>query len=197
MRTQQETFDSIEVEGVRTVYYYGGDKGWINEKEFSGMGNDSYYYMHDKFLDCLKNIDLSDVDFVFRTNSSSYVQKLRLIEFAKTLPAEKLYAGWEIKTNENFNIISGAGIFMSTDVIKILINNISPEFEKEEDYYIGSILNEQGIQTIDDKSRIDYTGGLQQQLVIASLQPYHIRFKTDNRLHDAENMRVIHRLLCS
>jgi hypothetical protein len=200
MQAQQQSWDSVEVEGVRTVYYYGGGKGWVNEKEFSADSEDKYYLMHDKLLHCLKEIDLTGFDFVFRTNSSSYVNKKRLKEFAATLPTEKFYAGWEIQTNDGFNIVSGAGIFMSRDVAEILINEINPAVEKEEDYYIGQILSRHDIKIIDDKRRIDYTGGLYemrrgQELVIAEAQPYHIRFKTRVRLRDAENMKIIHKLI--
>lgn len=211
MRTQQETFDSVEVEGVRTVYYHGGGKVrrpivHTNMGEFKSWYRielyctDSYYFMSHKFKMALKFIeedDENDYDLIFRTNSSSYVNKKALVEFAQTLPTEKLYAGWTFKDSEDFggDCVSGAGIFLSRDTAKILMEEIDPQKEIEEDVYCGRILRKHGITAIDDKSRIDYTGGIQQQLVIASLKPYHIRFKTDSREQDIENMKIIHKLL--
>lgn len=211
MQTQQETWDSVNVEGVKTVYYHGGvpesemlhcsvtysnpRSSW---KRVALQCTDAYYYMGAKFkksLDCVfdDRMELDDFDIIFRTNSSSYVNKKKLIEFAEKLPKEKLYAGWEIKGNEGFNIVSGAGIFMSRDVAEILRDEIDPNFEKEEDYYIGQILSQHNIPIIDDKSREDvnlFVGGY-------SKEKYHFRFKGNhgNRQVDAENMVRVHQYL--
>lgn len=209
MKTQQASWDSVEVEGVETMYYHGGfDPKNIMTEHYSEMVSggsswsqwafkctDKYYFMAAKFKKALEWIKDDEYDYIFRTNSSSYVNKKALLEFAKTLPTEKLYAGWEIKGNEGFNIVSGAGFFLSRDTAKILMENIDPVFEKEEDYYCAKILHEHGIEIIDDKSRYDYTGGVLQQLSIKTLQPYHIRFKTDSREQDIENMKIIHKLI--
>jgi hypothetical protein len=195
LKVQRETWDSIEVEGVRTVYYYGGGKGWVNDKEFSGVGIDSYYYMHDKFVSCLWEMaefpEWKSWDMIFRTNSSSYVNKKKLVEICESMPKQKFYGGWEIQGNAGYNVVSGSGIFMSPDVAEILMNEIQLDFEKEEDCYIASILNDDGIKIIDDKSRWDVDD-------VNDSTPtdrYHYRFKTASRYNDADNMRKLHKLL--
>lgn len=191
MRTQQNSWDAIEVEGVDTVYYYGGGKGW-NGKEFSAKSDDKYYYMHDKLKQCLQGIMcLTEWDLIFRTNSSSYVNKKELVEFAKTLPTEKVYAGWTFKDTEDFggDCVSGAGIFLSRDTAKILMEEIDPNFEQEEDVYCGRILRRHGITAIDDKSRID----VDVDNDYIPLDKYHYRFKHGgDRLIDAHNMILLH-----
>lgn len=190
MKTQQNTWDSVECKNVDTVYYYGGGKGW-NGKEFSANTNDLYYFMSAKFALALKEIALDTYDYIFRTNSSSYVNKKELVEFAKTLPTEKLYAGWTFVDSEDHGglCVSGAGIFLSPDTAKILLDNIDPNFEQEEDVYAGRILRKHGITAIDDKSRYD----------VESFHPYiptnlyHYRCKTGNRLIDAHNMVMLHK----
>lgn len=194
MKTQQCTWDSVEVEGVDTVFYYGGGKGWVNEKEFSGMGTDSYYYMHDKFLDCLKNIDLSKYTFIFRTNSSSYVNKKQLLEFSKTLPKEKLYCGWTVVDSEDHGglAVSGAGIWLSIDTAEILRNEIDKDFEMEEDIYCSRILRKNGITAIDDKSRFD----VPMHFKVVPNDRYHYRFKHGgDRIIDINNMLIVHGLI--
>lgn len=196
MKTQRRTWDSVEVDGVDTVFYYGGGKGWVNEKEFSGMGNDSYYYMHDKLLDCLKNIDLSKYTFIFRTNSSSYINKNKLIEFSKTFPKEKLYCGWTVVDSEDHGglAVSGAGIWLSIDTAEILRNEIDKDFEMEEDIYCSRILRKHGITAIDDKSRFD----IPMHFGVVPHDRYHYRFKTtENRLADIGNMKKLHHILMS
>lgn len=190
MKTQQSSWDSVEVEGVDTVYYYGGGKGW-NGKEFSAKSDDKYYYMHDKLKQCLQGVMCStDWTLIFRTNSSSYVNKSALFEFAKTLPKEKLYAGWTMVDSEDHGglAVSGAGIWLSRDTAEILRNEIDENFEMEEDVYCSRILRKNGIVALDDKSRYD----VESNHDYIPLDRYHYRFKTGNRLIDAHNMRMLH-----
>lgn len=208
MRVQQETFDSVEVEGVRTVYYHGGSTVgrpvvYTNMDEFKSWYRvefpctDSYYFMTEKFKEALKFIekeDINDFDLIFRTNSSSYVNKPALIEFAKTLPREKLYAGWEIEGNAGYNVVSGAGIWLSRDTAKILMEEIDPKREREEDCLIAEILAHHSIPIIDDKSRYDVNGNI--EYVPTDL--YHYRFKHGgDRLIDAHNMILLHNKIIS
>lgn len=204
MEAQQSTFDSVETEGVKTIYYHGGLLGggsfgislrhrdpqapW-ERLEF--QCTDAYYLMANKFKKCLEYIDQQeyDYDYIFRTNSSSYVNKEKLKEFVADLPKEKLYAGWEIEGNAGYNVCSGAGFFLSRDTAEILRESIDPEFEREEDVYCAQLLHEKGIKIIDDKSRIDWP---EYDKDIHSA--YHIRFKGShgNRYKDAEDMRLVH-----
>lgn len=207
MQAQQETWDSIEVEGVRTVYYYGGHEAMPDEKilavvlgktttELICGCTDSYYYMSQKFQIALEFVKDWDYDIIFRTNSSSYVNKQRLKEFAETLPKEKLYAGWTVHDSNSEDkgmCVSGAGIWLSRDTAEILRNEIDPNFEQEEDVYCGRILRKHGIIAIDEQSRYDYPqNNLFDSMTERLRTLYHIRFKTTNRIQDANNMRFIH-----
>lgn len=192
MEMQQKTWDSIEVEGVRTVYYYGGGKGWVNEKEFSANSQDFYYLMHDKLLDCLKEVIDWEWDLVVRTNSSSYLNKSRLIEFCSTLPKEKCYAGWKLN-GDGWSSVSGACIIMSKDIVNLFMQGCDRNFEREEDIYIGQILSGHGIEIIDDKSRYDfYNKHISDAMSKMLATKYHLRFKTEDRIQDGNNMRLVH-----
>lgn len=207
MQAQQATWDAVEVEGVRTVYYHGGELIDMNKrlpyydtiydcpnKSSTQIGfqcTDEYYYMAAKFKKALEYVADFDYDIIFRTNSSSYVNKQRLKEFAATLPTEKLYAGWtfpDSNSEDKGMCVSGAGIFLSRDTAEILRDEIDPQFEMEEDVYCGRILRKHGIVPIDDRSRVDYP----QQQWKDLKKPYHIRFKTEDRIKDAENMKLVH-----
>lgn len=205
MRAQQETWGAVGEYDVKTLYYYGGPKESIHHKvvqenhktvshEIQFPCADSYYYMAEKFKMALDYVKDWDYEIIFRTNSSSYVNKRQLQRFAATFPKEKLYAGWTIVDSEDHGglAVSGAGIFLSRDTAEILRENIDPTFEMEEDIYCGRILRKHGITAIDDRGRFDFVGGLQNWLVISATHPYHIRFKTDNRIEDANNMRKVH-----
>lgn len=199
MQMQLKTWDSVQVGGVDTVFYHGGE-----EQDFSHTSEttinpnsviiqfnctDEYYLMAGKFKYALQACKLDNYDIIFRTNSSSYVNKKELVEFAKKLPKEKLYAGWEIEGNAGYNVCSGAGFFLSPDTAKILRDNIDPDFAREEDVYCASILHEAGIKIIDDRSRFDVDPFHD----CIPLDRYHYRFKTNNRITDAHNMVMVHK----
>lgn len=199
MRMQQSTWDSVEVEGVRTVYYYGGGKGWVNEKEFSADTDDLYYRMHWKLALVLKEIEKWEwkPDFIWRTNSSSYCNKQLLVKHCHNLPKENLYSGYTILDSNDFNglSVSGAGILVTPDCVKVLTDNLDGEMNCEEDILISRILRKNGIVAIDDKSRYDVPE------VVPDDMPtdlYHYRVKHGgSRLLDAENMRLIHEKIIS
>lgn len=195
MKAQKETFDSVSVPGVKSVYYRGGGDS------FTGVQNpmwnelifpctDNYFFMSEKFKLCLEAVQAESYDFIFRTNSSSYVNKSNLIKFSEKLPTERCYAGWKIDGPE-YSICSGAGFFISKDVAKILREKIDVKKEIEEDCYIGKILWDEGIEIIDDKSRYDVPS----EFLEIPTDRYHYRLKTGDRRKDADNMRKIHQLI--
>lgn len=213
MLAQQDTFDSVEVEGVKTIYYHGGcsvppngeygSVGIIKRppnswEEISLQCDDQYYFMAQKMKLALDYVKASewDYDIIFRTNSSSYVNKKRLLEFAESLPKEKLYAGWTmVDSNHDGGLaVSGAGIWLSRDTAEMLRDQIDPAVEMEEDVYIGRILRGNGIVAIDDRSRHDFTNKhIADSMSRLLATKYHIRCKTANRLQDVANMGLIHK----
>lgn len=207
---QVETWASVNEEGIHVVFYYGGCAGdkvlktsFVKNRQINNVWDlgfnctDAYYMMAKKFQLALEVVLKSDFDFdyIFRTNSSSYINQKRLKEFAATLPKEKLYAGWTFVDSEDFGglCVSGAGIFLSRDTAEILRKQINPEVEREEDVEIGRILRRNGITAIDDKSRYDVP------ITIPYNFPkdrYHYRMKTAaNRVADIGNMKAIHKLI--
>lgn len=201
MQAQLETWAAVPEFEVKTLFYHGGSENSIHHKIVQQNHKssahilqlpctDSYYYMSHKFSLALEYVKDWDYDIIFRTNSSSYVNKNRLLEFAETLPKEKLYAGWTFVDSEDFGglCVSGAGIFLSRDTAEILREQINPEVEREEDVEIGRILRRNGITAIDDKSRYDVPS----QFYEIPLDRFHYRFKTRDRTQDANSMRLIH-----
>lgn len=194
MKAQQETWDSVEVGGVRTVYYYGGGKGWVNEKEYSADTDDLYYRMHWKFALALKEVWDWDWQILVRINSSGYLCKERLIEFVKDLPIEKLYCGYgSPDINDGGDLcISGAAILMSRDCAEILLYKLDGEMNCEEDVLIGRVLRKDGIIPLDDKSRFD----IPCEFVSIPKDRYHYRLKCGGpREVDISNMKKLHTIL--
>lgn len=198
MRAQQKTWAAQPEENIEIFFYHGGDrndsidKGASTELEFDIT--DEYYYMAGKFKRALQFVfDLGiDFDLMFRTNSSSYVNIKKLKQFCATLPTEKIYGGWTIGPDINHDggyCVSGAGIFLSKNYADILRKEIDEKEQIEEDVLIGRILRKHGARPFDDQSRLDYVNSPH------LLEVYHVRFKTGNRLKDAQNMIDYHKTI--
>lgn len=200
MNAQRGTWDS-RYDNVKTIYYHGGGENffelhrdetwpWRERVEFSA--SDDYYEMHWKFKLALDIALAQEWDILFRTNSSSYVNKHKLVEFAEKLPTEKLYCGWTLTdTNDDGGeCVSGAGIFLSRDCCKILSRELKEGPECEEDVLCGRILRKHGIVAMDDRSRVSYPHNPDKWR-----DAYHVLFKSTDRYSDATNMNIFHKQL--
>lgn len=190
MRVQQETWDAEQHPDIDVRYYYGSDNGigtyYYNGKELRVVCSDAYEMMHYKFKLACEQLPYRDYDFIFRTNSCSYIVKDRLLELCKTLPKTNCYAGYD-----NGKYVSGAGIFFTPDVLDKLLPKITNEPHGAEDVLIGSLLN---MPIIAENSRVDADCE-----GVHSFDGYHFRFKTSNaekdRYRDIDNMIKLHREL--
>lgn len=198
MMAQRETWDSVE-DDVRTIYYHGGgpeffnlfmDDRWPWRERYSFNASDDYFQMHWKFKLALDVALATEWDMIFRTNSSSYVNKKQLVSFASNLPNEKVYGGWTLQdtNHDGGDCVSGAGIFLSRDCARILADKMPGGPQCEEDVLIGRILRDHGMKAFDDRSRITYPFEPQRWHTA-----YHVMFKTDNRQKDVENMKYFHK----
>lgn len=198
MHAQKNTWDSVEEPYCKTIYYRGNGKQHDRADvkvihpwsiEYAYPVSDHYYEMHWKFKLCLQHmLNFPIPQFVFRTNSSSYVNKSLLRKFVDTLPEERCYAGWQ-----SSDFISGAGFVISPDVQQLLVDELKEGKRIEEDVLIGRTLKRAGIGMIDDKTRFDVRHFEQ----TPPIDRYHYRMKTANRYEDAENMRRLHELIMS
>lgn len=195
MNAQFETWDNEKYQNVDVLNYDGVGSWNVNEgigMNYSEQVSEDYFMMHWKLKKALETINLPYYDFIFRTNSSSYINKERLYEFAKTFPKEKCYAGYSL---EGKQAVSGAGIWLSPDMCEILKNEIPEGEQIEEDLLIGQILHvKHKIPIIDDRSRVDIPEVLDPDNT--PLNAYHYRFKAHlEREKDVENMYQLHKLL--
>lgn len=185
---QNETWDSIDIEGVETFYYIGGGE----KKEISGklvindlpetIPNEGY-----KFINFLTQTINEEYDYIFHTNSSSYVDKKLLYEWLTDKPREKFYSG--VKGNYLGNsFASGCGFTLSKDVVKMLLENQNDwEHGYADDATLGILLGKLGL-TIYEAPRfdvIDYSGDIPNNF-------FHYRCKTNNRELDVNNLIRIH-----
>lgn len=190
-KVQQETWDSVQVKGVETIYYIGGSNEVyftrINDssQELSVGSPDDYNMMHWKFKQALLHIDYSNFDFIFKTNASSYINKHELIKFAHTLQKEKCNCGID-----GGGFASGCGVFFSKDCLDILKEVIDEHPVLSEDSLMSSYLAQKGIGVTKGAKRIDITHS--QNWCEVENTCYHYRVKHDyDRQNDIMIMRKI------
>jgi hypothetical protein len=121
--TQKKTWDSIEVEGFKTFYYFGNhSENEIVSNEIHLNVTESIDNTSKKFVESLKLIKDFDFDYIVRTNSSSYIDKFKIQEFLKNKPTEKFISG-VIGKKDKLKFVSGACFFMSKDIVNFILEN--------------------------------------------------------------------------
>lgn len=187
---QNETWNSVDVDGV-DVYFNinNGDK-----KEIKGhfiindlpetVENEGY-----KIINCFEQTLDWDYDYIYHTNSSSYIDKKLLYEWLLDKPKEKFYSGVR-GTYLGHPFASGCGFTISKDVVKMILDNQSEwEHGNADDATLGILLQKLGL-TVYEAPRfdlIDYSGDIPNNF-------FHYRCKTNNRDLDVNNLTRIHNI---
>lgn len=189
MKKQKETWDSVHVDGVNTLFFYGDEtveSSHINDKDLIIKTQDTTpnnSYKIKLVYDFVFNMDW---DYIFRTNASSYIDKQRLLNKAQTLPISKCYCGIKVSVGGGKEFSSGAGSFYSRDCIDILRNSINEDYKMKselDDVVEGTILKDKAnIRVTDGASRSDYTHNdfdtFMNGIIFTSTTPYHYRCRS-------------------
>jgi len=193
-KKQKETWDSINVDGVKTMYYFGdAEKNFIDNENIHTDIKEKYFNIGYKTLtafDLVKNLEF---DYIFRTNSSSYVDKELLVEFLKNKPKEKFYSGLTVNyRNNGLPFASGSGYFLSKDLFDHVLKNKNQwNHQVIDDVSMGIMMIQNYIKIYEGK-RFDLTPEYPENFNNIDLNHYHYRFKTDNRLKDIENIQKMY-----
>lgn len=189
MKKQKETWDSIHVDNVNTLFFYGDeniDFSKIKNKNLIVKTSDATLNNSYKLKLVYDFVFDMDWDYIFRTNASSYIDKQRLLNKAQTLPTDRCYCGIKINVDRDKKCSSGAGTFYSRDCIDILRNAINEDYKMKselDDVVEGTILeNKANIKVTDGASRSDYTHNdfntFINGITFTSTTPYHYRCRS-------------------
>lgn len=193
-KSQKETWDSVEVPDVKTLYLFGNhdcdeiidDKIMVDVPEVveNNLIINCGYKTIKSFL-LTKDLDY---DYIFRTNSSSYIDKNLLLDFVSDKPKTNYYSGL-IGYHGNITFASGSGFFISRDLVDYVIQN-STEWNHNliDDVAIASLLSSYGIKPYLNE-RIDI---LEDHNIPNHY--FHYRLKTGNRRDDIRRMYLIHNI---
>jgi hypothetical protein len=141
----------------------------------------------------LKN---TDKDFLFCTNTSSYINKKNLLSLVQKFdPADAIYAGYLLPEGERQQFVSGAGRLLSRKSIELIVNNWHKyTHEALEDVAHGRLMEGLGISPI-SLSRVSLpTSESVAALSDSVIQTeFHFRCKSQEvPRKDVEIMRLLH-----
>lgn len=123
--TSKQTWDSVPVEGLETVFYYG--------RPFQENNGNDIYFDYEEGYDTLGFRDLDAYqwaldnkhwDFMVRINSSCYVHKRNLLKHLQTLPSKKIYSGLAVDADPKW-MWGGGQYIISRDVVQGIVDNKS------------------------------------------------------------------------
>ena len=186
---QNLTWNSLDVDGIDTFFLLG------NSESNNIEGNlvrtnvpESLMNCGRKQLECFKLIKDLDFDYVFRTNSSSYVDKNLLKNYLSEKPRKNFYSG-VVGNHNGIKFSSGSGYIISKDLIELILENEKLwNHNLIDDVSVGDLLSKFHIHPA-PAPRHDV---LDSNTTNIPLDFYHYRIKSFNRDSDCEVMKKIH-----
>lgn len=158
--TSKQTWDSVQVDGVETLFYWGRPVKENTDTDIYFPINENYYTMGNKLLSALEYaLNNKTWDYIARINGSCYVDKKHLIQHVQTLPDNNLFAGAIVKGKDP-DWIWGPAFILSKDVVQKLVENKAKiDNSKTEDVAISYLASSLGISFSDGKlASIDRSG---------------------------------------
>jgi hypothetical protein len=136
-------------ENITFLYYYGNsDKfNFIGDKIYTKY-TESLYNIGFKTLDSFDYIYKNmDFDYLFRTNTSSYININKMIEYLKEKPRQNYYSARINVEKNGIKFGSGSGYFLSKDLIKFVLDNKSKwNHNLIDDVALGDLLLGKGFE---------------------------------------------------
>jgi hypothetical protein len=188
--SQNESWNSVEVEGVDTFFLIGNNgKDEIVGNLIKTNVGESLYNCGHKTIRAFELLKDYEYDYIFRTNSSSYIDKQMLKDYLLDKPKNNFYSGI-IGNYNNILYASGSGFVISKDAVDLVLQKKDRwNHNYIDDVSLGLLLREFNIlptlsprldiQKVDNETPMNY---------------YHYRIKTSNRLNDCQYMKSIFEL---
>lgn len=122
--TQNETWNSIEVQNVDTYFLVGNCEYNSIEGNIIKTNAPETLFCSHKVIEGYKLIESLNYDFIFRTNSSSYVDKQKLFEYINSNCDENTYSG-VIGEYGHIKFASGCGYILSKKNLEKIVRNVT------------------------------------------------------------------------
>lgn len=152
----RETWGNQKFDNVEVYYYYSKpleNQDYIVEGDsIFCNGLESYHTIGYKTLTSFKFLLSKDFDYLFRTNSSSFIHLPNLLKYLENKPKHNFYSGVAIpvhRDNMSLEVGSGSGYILSKDIVELVVNHESEwEHNHIDDLAIGKLLKNHNVDLI-------------------------------------------------
>ncbi len=121
-KTSQDTWDSIEIPGIETIFYFGNPVKENTDKEIYFPIDESYFTMSQKNISAFEwALANKEFDYIIRINSSTYVDKKLLAEYIKSFNDTNVFAGIEVDMEPKWAV--GWCYIISKDVVQKIVEH--------------------------------------------------------------------------
>lgn len=157
LKTQRNTWMKSVNHDVKIISYKGGSNENFKGSVLQLNVNDEYHNISEKTLEAFKWINRNyNFDYLFRTNTSSYVDLKNLENFCDLNQNKFLYRGRGLKdifNQKHISWVSGAEILLSKNTFNLLVDNFDTwDISLPDDVAIGSILQNKKVSISESKS---------------------------------------------
>jgi hypothetical protein len=194
-RAVKETWGSVEVPDVETLFYRGGTTLAVDGNDLRVPAADDHVNMGRKTLACFEYVlGHREFDVVFRTNLSCYVDLPNLRDFTEAYATPRFYAG--VLGTGPVPYASGAGYFLSRDLVELVVEHGEAwDHGLIDDVALGVLLAGLGVAP-QPAPRQDFDRV--RQVKRLDRAQFHFRCRTQSwrRLEDARIIRAIHQTMC-
>lgn len=123
METSMETWDSVEVEGVETIFYCSQSSKPSTDKVMYIPIEPDIHNIGRKTLKCIQwAVANKDFDYIARPNANCYVRKQKLKDYVQSLPDTGVFTTLEVATTPAWGWGGGQAI-ISRDVAEAIVNH--------------------------------------------------------------------------
>ena len=150
----------------------------------------NYESLTEKLLSCLEWVDNNlEYDYILRTTTTSYIDIINLKKFVNKLPTSNLYCSipdtyppYHHEKEDEIVFGSGAGVILSKDLIKLVLNNLDKwDFKLLDDVAMGKFLTYDNNIELTIGSRQDFRNYPSEKNI--NFDNYQFRYKlSDNYL---------------
>lgn len=184
---QKETWMTRMPKGVTALHYIGGcSSTFVKDGTLYLPCEDSRLerLMPKTLLAFKYALENFDFDYIFRTNTSSYVDAHLLQDFLSNKPRTNYYGGPLIDyfNGRRYRYARGSGVTLSKDMVKFIVNN-THNTEDWDDIIMGDVLFENlGVQPIQHvETQIQNHKQLLDWMKAGSKKHFHYRCKGEDR----------------
>jgi hypothetical protein len=202
IRMIKETWASVFVPDVETLFYYGGPTLERRGDELDVPVADDLAHVGRKTIACFEFVlDHCSFELIFRTNTSTYVDLPNLCTFVGARARRDRFYSGALGTSgvlgRPLPFASGSGYFLSRDLVELLVDERARLIEDlVDDVAVAAVLAEFDVAP-EPAPRQDFDSVRQLKYLDASQFHFRCRTQSWRRLEDARIMRELHRILCA